>query len=394
MARGVVLAVIDFKYHVVSIVAVFLALAVGIVLGTNVLSGDVLKNLKTQTSDLRKEAQDLRAQNQQQQGLISSNEDFLQGLEPMAVAGRLAGQHVAVVSAPGASKSVRDAAVKTLGDAGADVTVKIELDASYSDSAHASTLDALLKSLATPAFDPTAAGDVAARAASILASALVGAAHAEGSAPPANSAPPSSPPASPSSTASAKKTDGTPRANTSSSPKTTAVPVKPADAPVSPSPTSGSSGGRPVGATSIEVLAGLQKAGFLKLDHQPDSYADLVVVVGAAAPAKTTASPTPAPDTALLDVIAAFQRDGSQAVVIGPDGSADDGGLVGQVRSDDSLSRVVSGVDDADSAGGLIAMVLALRAQLAGAVGQYGHGQGAQAPLPTASLTPAAPGGL
>jgi hypothetical protein len=37
--------VIAFKYHVVSIVAVFLALAVGIVLGTNVLAGDVLSNL-------------------------------------------------------------------------------------------------------------------------------------------------------------------------------------------------------------------------------------------------------------------------------------------------------------------------------------------------------------
>ena len=59
---------VDFKYHVVSIVAVFLALAVGIVLGTNVLSGDVLKNLQTQTGQLRKEAQDLRAQGKPTEG--------------------------------------------------------------------------------------------------------------------------------------------------------------------------------------------------------------------------------------------------------------------------------------------------------------------------------------
>ena len=67
---------VDFKYHVVSIVAVFLALAVGIVLGTNVLSGDVLKNLKTQTSQLRKEAQDLRAQNDGQQAQINADQAF------------------------------------------------------------------------------------------------------------------------------------------------------------------------------------------------------------------------------------------------------------------------------------------------------------------------------
>jgi hypothetical protein len=386
--------VIDFKYHVVSIVAVFLALAVGIVLGTNVLSGDVLKNLKTQTSDLRKEAQDLRAQNQQQQGQLSSNEDFLVGLEPMAVAGRLTGQHVAVVTAPNAPKSVRDNAVKTLGDAGAIVTVKVDLDSSYNDPAHATTLDALLKSLATPAFDPTAAGDVAARAASVLAAALVG----DGSDAPVygpSGPPPSSAPASPSTTASSRKTTGLPGSKKSSSPSATATQVAPADASVSPQATVGHApGGRPVGATSTEVLAGLQKAGFLNLDKQPDSYADMVVVVSAAAPAKVTATPTPAPDTSLLDVIAALQRDGSQAVVIGPDGSADSGGLVAQVRADNSLSKVVSGVDDADSASGLIAMVLALRAQVDGAVGQYGRGQGAQAPLPTASLTPAAPGGL
>ena len=388
MACGVVLTVIDFKYHIVSIVAVFLALAVGIVLGTNVLSGDVLKNLKTQTSDLRKEAQDLRAQNQQQQGELSSNEDFLVGLEPMAVAGRLTGQHVAVVTAPNAPKSVRDSAVKTLGDAGAIVTVKVDLDSSYNDPAQATTLDALLKSLATPAFDPTAAGDVAARAASVLAAALVG----DGSEAPVygpSGPPPSSAPASPSTTASSKKTSGLPGSKKPSSPSAAATQVQPADASVSPKP-----GGRPVGATSTEVLAGLQKAGFLNLDKQPDSYADMVVVISAAAPAKVTATPTPAPDTSLLDVIAALQRDGSQAVVIGPAGSADSGGLVAQVRADNSLSKVVSGVDDADSASGLIAMVLALRAQAEGAVGQYGRGQGAQAPLPTASLTPAAPGGL
>lgn len=137
------------------------------------------------------------------------------------------------------------------------------------------------------------------------------------------------------------------------------------------------------------MLAGLSKAGFLKFDKQPQNYADMVVIVSAAPPTKT-ATPSPSPDNSLLDLVAALQRAGSQAVVVGPAGSAGAGGLVAQVRADSSLSKVVSGIDNADSEAGLITMVLALSGETAGSVGQYGTGQGAQAPAPTA--VPAAPG--
>src|SRR6185437_8547122 len=105
---------IDFKYHVVSIVAVFLALAIGIVLGTNVLSGDVLKNLKTQTNQLRHDAQGLRGQIQQEQAQLATDSAFAQAVEPLAVSGRLNGARVLVVTLPGAPKSNRDSTVKTL----------------------------------------------------------------------------------------------------------------------------------------------------------------------------------------------------------------------------------------------------------------------------------------
>jgi hypothetical protein len=146
---------------------------------------------------------------------------------------------------------------------------------------------------------------------------------------------------------------------------------------------------RYIDGTSVEVLAGLAKAGFVKLNQQPTVFADMAVVVTASAPAKA-ATPTPAPDTALLDLIAALQRAGSQTVVVGPAGSADTGGVVAQLRGNDSLSKAVSSVDNADSASGRIAMVLALAGGDA-ATGQYGNGQGAQAGLPTAALGSAGP---
>ena len=68
------------------------------------------------------------------------------------------------------------------------------------------------------------------------------------------------------------------------------------------------------------------------------------------------------------------------------------GGVVAQVRGNDSLAKVVSSVDNADSANGRIAMVFALAGGDA-AIGQYGTGQGAQAGLPTAALGPSSAAG-
>ncbi len=378
---------VDFKYHVVSIVAVFLALAVGIVLGTNVLSGDVLKNLKTQTSDLRKEAQDLRAQNQTQQNQLSDDEHFAEAVEPTVVAGRLQGSRVVVVSVPDAPKSVRDKAVKTLTEAGAVVTSQVALDATYVDPTQATALSELLKSFDTRAFDP--AGGVAARAATALAEALVGDSRPSAT-PPAGARAGSPTPAGPAPVTPVAQATATP------TPALTPAESIPPVAPTPPSAgdptqaaTAPGSAPRYLDAASTEVLAGLQKAGFISFDQQPTTYADIIVVVAPAAPqkpAKATATPTPSPDpdTALLDLVAAFQRAGSNTIVVGPAGSADPGGLLSALRANDSLAKVVSGIDNIDAASGRIAMVFALGA---GVIGQYGSGQGAQGPLPTVSTS-------
>ena len=388
---------IDFKYHVVSIVAVFLALAVGIVLGTNVLSGDVLSNLKTQTSDLRKEAQALRDQSQQQQNQLSDDETFAQALEPVVVGGRLSGRHVVVVSLPNAPKSVRDAAVKTLTEAGASVTAQVDLTDSYADPQQAGSLDELLQTLATPQFDPTAPDDVPARAAAILAAALVGTPNAAASGSPSASAGRPSDAGSPDQAGAAKTGKKTGDKKSSAKESRSAPPpsVKPTPgttiSTAASERTAASTPGDPrnIDGSSVEVLAGLAKAGFVKLNQQPTLFADTAVVVTAAAPAKA-ATPTPTPGTALLDVIAALQRAGSRTVVVGPAGSADAGGVVAQLRGNDSLAKAVSSVDNADSATGRIAMVFALAGGDA-ATGQYGNGQGAQAGLPTAALGPSGP---
>ena len=56
---------INFRYHVVSLTAVFLALAIGLIVGTAALNGPLSDELKNQVTQLR-------AQNQQYRSQVSS----------------------------------------------------------------------------------------------------------------------------------------------------------------------------------------------------------------------------------------------------------------------------------------------------------------------------------
>jgi hypothetical protein len=394
--------VVDFKYHVVSIVAVFLALAIGIVLGTNVLSGDVLKNLKTQTSQLRKEAQDLRAQNDGQQAQINADQAFAEALQPMAVSGRLVSKKVVVILLPNAQKSVRDQAVQSLLDAGATVSGEIDITGSYVDPQQATSLDQLVTSLATGQAPSSSSPDPQARAAALLASALVGAApsapisvngdaalDATGAAGVAATATASfSASASARGSVSTKSASATRSAggtaSTSPNPGGTATSrpsllPTPADT-VAPAPSPPTL----LDVASTEILAALEKAGFVKIQQPPTAHATLALII---AP-PPTAKPGPdsaASDKALLELVAAFPAAGGKTVMAGPLGSAGPGGLIGTLRGNGSISKVVTGVDDIDTATGRIAAVFALQWQDLGQVGQFGTGQGAQGPLPTPS---------
>ena len=53
---------INFRYHVVSLTAVFLALAIGLVVGTAALNGPVADSLEDQVNALSKDNSNLRDQ--------------------------------------------------------------------------------------------------------------------------------------------------------------------------------------------------------------------------------------------------------------------------------------------------------------------------------------------
>lgn len=163
---------IDFRYHLVSVIAIFLALAVGIVLGTTKLNGAVLDNLNGQVAGLRADKQDLRTRLGQTEGQLASDGAFVKLVLPMLVAGRLDGERVAVVSSPGTPDGLRRDVLAALQRAGATVTVQLRITSDYVDPAKDAVLARLVTGLVAPARD-VATGDGAQRAAAELASAVV-----------------------------------------------------------------------------------------------------------------------------------------------------------------------------------------------------------------------------
>jgi hypothetical protein len=126
--------VIDFRYHLVSIVAVFLALAIGIVLGsTSELRNGALDVLQQSSNQVKNE---LNAANAEKSALSQESgdeEQFLQTAEPHLLAKLLQGDSVVIVTEPGAQGSVVDGIKQAVTLAGGTVTGEVELQTKFND---------------------------------------------------------------------------------------------------------------------------------------------------------------------------------------------------------------------------------------------------------------------
>jgi hypothetical protein len=112
---------ISFRFHLVSIVAVFLALALGVLVGTTVVNQGVIDDLNgrvdkavTRSDDLRKQVGALQAQQR-------AWESFGRAVEPLLVSNQLTGQRVVMVTLEGVDLSEVDGVRQALQDAGATV---------------------------------------------------------------------------------------------------------------------------------------------------------------------------------------------------------------------------------------------------------------------------------
>lgn len=139
---------IDFRYHIVSIVAIFLALAVGIALGSGPLKPTIDATLQNQTKQLREEKDALRQQLTELQNDQEATAGFAARVAPLLLDGRLVGDHVVLVAAPNADAASVDAVAKALHDAGAVVTGTVSVRTALVDQDRTDQIASLLTGLA------------------------------------------------------------------------------------------------------------------------------------------------------------------------------------------------------------------------------------------------------
>lgn len=112
---------ISWRYHLVSIVAVFLALGLGVLTGTTVLNDNLVRNLKAQTRNLKADLDELRASVDDLQSQLGTMSAFAEQAMPYLVGGRLATRQVIVVTEEGVDGKALAQARRSLDLADAQV---------------------------------------------------------------------------------------------------------------------------------------------------------------------------------------------------------------------------------------------------------------------------------
>lgn len=118
---------ISLRQHVISIAAIFLALAIGVVLGSSVLSNGLLSGLSDDKDRLQDQVQDLQGTVNQQGLQLEAADGFDSAIAGRVVGGALDDRTVVVFTTPSADGSDVDDAVGLVAAAGGTVTGRVGL---------------------------------------------------------------------------------------------------------------------------------------------------------------------------------------------------------------------------------------------------------------------------
>lgn len=137
---------ISLRYHAVSLAAVFLALALGVVLGASGVSDRLLSAVAVDRDDLGSRVQQLTAERDSLRGAQRAADEFAARTGAATVREALDGQTVALVTI-GADAGDRDAIAALLHAAGATYTGEVALTDALGDPARGAQLRELTASL-------------------------------------------------------------------------------------------------------------------------------------------------------------------------------------------------------------------------------------------------------
>jgi hypothetical protein len=151
--------VISFRYHIVSIVSVFLALAVGVALGGGPLKGEVDNTLVEQVEADRKAKADLRAQNAALGAGNQFTDEFSTAAAPRLLAGALEDRPVTLVVLPGAQQRTIASMTELISAAGGSVGATIRVSEGLLDVGNKQLVDELGSQLLDGVPDVSVADD-------------------------------------------------------------------------------------------------------------------------------------------------------------------------------------------------------------------------------------------
>ncbi len=360
---------INLRYHIVSLTAVFLAIGIGLTLGSTFLDRATVDNLNGQLESLEQRLGDrdaVIAELEASVGDLRASRDALDEQATGLLAGALPEVPVLVITSQGTQETDVEDAVGALVVAGADVQgtwvltdrFLLEDAAAIADLAEATDQDSTDPSRLRRTALAVLGGDLRVRQ-------IQGRDEA------------------PTEDASGADEAGADGSTTSEAPSTTA--------PATTQPVDGEADGTPPGPSAepdddvSEIATRLVETGFIELRPVPGTD-DLPRVPGGVRILFVGGSSEVPDDVALEPLLQRLTRGTSQVVPVvvssamdGDDGISD---IVSVVREDDVLRTQVSTVDHLEHFADLAATVLALRDLDEGVVGHYGLGEGASRLLP------------
>lgn len=304
------------RHHAISLAAVFLALAIGVVLGSGLLSETLRSGLRSEKHDLSAQLDELHDQQHALNEKLSIANDFDAQVAPKILRDELAGKSVVIFTTPDAQDPDVDAVVRAVGQAGGTLTGKVSLTPQFVEANAAEKLRAVVESAIVPAGSQLNAAliDPGSQTGDLLGIALL---------------------------------------------------------------TSRESGTPPVDdAQRDTVLAALRDTGFIAYQDQHIGPATAALVITGGALGDDAGNR----GVSVARFAAALAPHGFGTVLAGRDGCAAGTAAVAVARADTGIAAVISTVDDIDAESGRITTVMAVGDLITGGhPGQYGIGHGAGA---------------
>lgn len=302
---------ISLRQHAISLAAVFLALAVGVVLGSGFLSNTMVSGLRDETRNLHNEINGLNDQKSQLNAKLASANAFDTQMAGRMVHDALNGKSLVIFRAPDAKDEDVDAVAKIVTQAGGAVTGTVTLTQEFVDANSAEKLHSVVTSSVLPAGAQlsTKLVDQGSQAGDLLGIALL-------------------------------------------------INRDPAAPPVDD-------------AQRDTVLAALRDTGFIGYGNQHIGASNAAAVITGGSLNNDAGNQ----GVTVARFAAGLAPHGSGVVLAGRDGSSDGPAAVGVARADASVTPVISTVDNLEAASGRVTTVLGVADLInGGRTGQYGTG--------------------